>query len=184
MIFDYYLDVGEYHILCGALKCYLRFHKRERLEEANLGIGHRILFESVARSGLMYCATPEYPQTGFTTWWKLTRKGAAIVQSWINTGHCKLNDNFQLFSLPPRSGCAGGITITVRGGNVRDIEGLPEGCLYRLKDYDNESSDIQCQCGWRGDKHDCVYDQSIDAHLCPNCERHDEMEIAWHERPT
>lgn len=30
------------------------------------------------------------------------------------------------------------ITIVVRGGVVIDVEGLPEGYDYELKDYDNE----------------------------------------------
>lgn len=57
------------------------FHRGEPLTEAWTGLGSATLYKPVVNAGLMECATTLNP--GYSTWWRLTEKGAAIVQKMI-----------------------------------------------------------------------------------------------------
>lgn len=58
--------------------------KKKNITDAWTGLGFRSEYKCVSDAGLMEDATNCPPMT--QTWWKLTERGAQIVQSWIDKG--------------------------------------------------------------------------------------------------
>jgi hypothetical protein len=54
----------------------------QTLTTAWTGLGSATQYKPAVNAGLMECATQLNP--GYLTWWRLTEKGAAIVQKWLN----------------------------------------------------------------------------------------------------
>ena len=71
-------------ILREALRRYCRFHKGRTLTRGWTGLGTATDYAPVVRGGYMEVATGLNP--GYDTWWRLTAKGAAIVQEWLDAG--------------------------------------------------------------------------------------------------
>ena len=71
-------------LLREALRRYTRFHKGELLEQAWTGLGSATEYAPVVNAGYMTVATS--PNPGYTTWWRLTERGASIVLAWLITG--------------------------------------------------------------------------------------------------
>ncbi len=81
------LTKRKHWLLCEALRRYCRFHLqdlRRPLIDAWTGLGSYTQYKPALDSGLMIYATS--PNPGYTTWWRLTEKGAKIVQGWLDTG--------------------------------------------------------------------------------------------------
>lgn len=70
--------------LLEALRRYTRFHNGEELIKAWTGLGSYTQYKSVVDAGLM--TRVHAPNPGYMVWWKLTDKGAAIVQRWLDAG--------------------------------------------------------------------------------------------------
>lgn len=71
-------------LLREALRRYTMFGEGKPLILAWTGLGSATQYEPAVRLGLMEYATR--PNPGYATWWRLTIKGAQIVQDWIDTG--------------------------------------------------------------------------------------------------
>ena len=71
-------------LLLEAWERYTRFGKGKKLTEAWTGLGSMSVYKPCLSAGLMTYATS--PNPGYTTWWKLTPKGAEIVQKWLDAG--------------------------------------------------------------------------------------------------
>ena len=80
------LGKNQQWLLKEALRRYTRFHQGEPLTSAHTwtGLGSETQYAPVADAGYMEIATTRNP--GYSTWWKLTEKGAAIVQQWLDEG--------------------------------------------------------------------------------------------------
>jgi len=59
------------------------------LTEAWTGLGTYTTYKPAYDADLMTYATG--PNPGYVTWWKLTNKGAAIVQQWLDQGYTYKN---------------------------------------------------------------------------------------------
>ena len=68
-------------ILQEALCRYKLFHQGEELTTAWTGLGTATFYGPVAKGG--YMEMVHGPNPGYDVWWRLTRKGAAIVQLWL-----------------------------------------------------------------------------------------------------
>ena len=77
------LGVRQKALLQEAARRYTKFHQGESLLEAWTGLGSATEYATAAKAGLMEIATN--PNPGYITWWRLTTKGAAIVEQWIST---------------------------------------------------------------------------------------------------
>lgn len=73
----------EKDLLCEALRRYTRFHSDEELTKAWTGLGTATEYKRVADKGLM---EPVFDNPRHMVWWKLTPKGAEIVQKWLDKG--------------------------------------------------------------------------------------------------
>lgn len=87
------MKLGRHQLdrLLEALRRYSRFGKPEgkSLTEAWTGLGSVSEYASCLNSGLMTYATS--PNPGYTTWWRLTEKGAKIVQALLDKGYTHMN---------------------------------------------------------------------------------------------
>lgn len=85
------LTAKEHIILMEALRRYIRFGKpnKETLKDSWTGLGNKTEYESVIKNGLMtwVYGTPQKRSRG---WLSLTKKGCAIVQSWLDAGYNNL----------------------------------------------------------------------------------------------
>lgn len=74
-------------LLLEALRRYTRFgiRDKESLTGAWTGLGSMSTYAPCLNAGLMVCATS--PNPGYSTWWRLTEKGARIVQAWLEAGY-------------------------------------------------------------------------------------------------
>jgi len=72
----------QWHLI-EATRRYTRFRHGEALDRAWTGLGCATEFKQMVRRGLM---EPVYSNPGYTTWWRLTKMGAAIVQSLLDLG--------------------------------------------------------------------------------------------------
>ena len=72
----------QHRKLCEALRRYTRFGEGKPLTEAWTGLGSATDYRP--GDGLMEIATSSNP--GYSTWWRLTPKGAALVQTWLDRG--------------------------------------------------------------------------------------------------
>lgn len=80
-------------ILLEAARRWLRSADRGRKQALTsewTGLGSATTYASVLSAGFMIQVEPH---PGTTTWWRLTDKGAAIVQHWIDNGLC--SEHFQ-----------------------------------------------------------------------------------------
>jgi hypothetical protein len=68
--------------LAEAKRRYLLFHPKEKLEKAWTGLGTATTYKKVMIAGLMEHAHD--PNPGYLCWWKLTLKGAKVVQTLID----------------------------------------------------------------------------------------------------
>jgi hypothetical protein len=81
-----------YRLLLEALRRYCQFHSGEPLTQAWTGLGTLTEYKSVLDEGYMqpallmgqYNAGPHRPREN--SWFRLTEKGAEIVQSWMDQG--------------------------------------------------------------------------------------------------
>lgn len=71
-------------LLREALRRYTRFGEGKPLTSAWTGLGSASQYKPAVSLGLMECATS--PNPGYMTWWRLTERGAAIVQAWLDAG--------------------------------------------------------------------------------------------------
>jgi hypothetical protein len=80
------LGIRQRWLLREALRRFTRFHQAEGkpLTEAWTGLGTATEYEPVVQAGYMTVATS--PNPGYMTWWRLTDKGAEIVQGWLDAG--------------------------------------------------------------------------------------------------
>jgi hypothetical protein len=69
----------------------------ERLDEAWLGLGTYTVYKQAIEAGLMTYV--HKPNPGYIQWWRLTPKGAAIVQGWIDAG--VMVENYEVKNPPP-----------------------------------------------------------------------------------
>ena len=79
------LGTTQLELLLEALRRYTRFHQGEVLTEAWTGSGSYSEYRPCLKAGLMDYAVE--PNPGYSTWWKLTDKGAVVVQSWLDAGY-------------------------------------------------------------------------------------------------
>ena len=93
------LGVHQKAMLLEALRRYSRFHRDEKLTIAWTGLGSFSQHETVYNAGLMTYATS--PNPGYMTWWRLTEKGAEIVQKWLDAGytHRNIEDDLNYYEL-------------------------------------------------------------------------------------
>jgi len=80
------LGINQRWLLKEALRRYTRFHQAEgkALTGAWTGLGTATEYAPVVQAGYMTVATS--PNPGYMTWWRLTDKGAEIVQGWLDAG--------------------------------------------------------------------------------------------------
>lgn len=73
-------------ILLEALRRYTKFHQnpKELLNQAWTGLGTRTDYRPVLDAGLMTFVEEPYPRC--SQWLRLTDKGTAIVQKWLDAG--------------------------------------------------------------------------------------------------
>jgi len=65
-----------------AYRRYVDFHYGKSLETAWTGLGTFTDYKRAFESGYMTYATAPNPR--YVTWWRLTPKGAKIIQEWID----------------------------------------------------------------------------------------------------
>ena len=78
------LGAAQERLLLEALRRYINWHQGEPLTEAWTGLGSYTTYKPAVDAGLMTYATK--PNPGYTTWWRLTDKGATYVQAWLDEG--------------------------------------------------------------------------------------------------
>jgi hypothetical protein len=85
---EYKLTSGEMFALTEALRRHLRFHDHATggtsITKHWTGLGSATQYKAAVSAGLMECATELNPR--YTTWWRLTEKGARIVAYWLGQG--------------------------------------------------------------------------------------------------
>jgi len=94
---NYKLKSKEHYLLCEAIRRYTRFHPGKSLDKAWTGLGTYTTYKPALTAGLM-----EYvhePNPGAPQWWRLTAKGIAIVQHWIDRGYTY--QDIEAGNLPP-----------------------------------------------------------------------------------
>jgi len=81
-----YLGKRQELLLREALRRWSRFYKNEHrsLTEAWTGLGTATEYAPAVKGG--YMELVDKPTPGYQTWWKLTAKGAAIVQEGLDLG--------------------------------------------------------------------------------------------------
>ena len=80
------LHKDAYYCLVDALVRYKAYHDGEALTEAWTGLGTMTAYRQAYDEGYMRpLGTAPIPRTH--NWWKLTEKGAAIVQAWLDQGY-------------------------------------------------------------------------------------------------
>ena len=105
-------------LLLEAARRWLTADDMERnkgLRHAWTGLGSATNYAAATRAGLMEVATR--PNPGYSTWWRLTDAGAAIVQRWLDSGLCR--EHFVMswtgaYALVQQ----GGLTLTVAGHDI------------------------------------------------------------------
>ena len=81
------LTKRQHGCLVEALRRHTRFNMHDLnkpLTEAWTGLGSMTDYKPALDAGLMVYANSPHP--GFSTWWKLTIKGALIVAYWLGQG--------------------------------------------------------------------------------------------------
>jgi len=86
------LGCRQLNLLLEALRRFTRFVDSEgrrtggdELTRAWTGLGSASAYAPVVNAGLMTVATSPNPR--YSTWWRLTEKGAKVVQHWIDSGY-------------------------------------------------------------------------------------------------
>ena len=70
------LGRNQLEILLEALRRYSRFGYKKSITQAWTGLGSASVYKSCADAGLMTIATSPNPK--YSTWWRLTEKGAKV----------------------------------------------------------------------------------------------------------
>jgi len=79
------LKCQQHTLLCEALRRYTRFHNKESLTQAWTGLGFPSEYKMAIKAGLMdYVFDNRTPR--IMHWYKLTDRGAEIVQDWLDLG--------------------------------------------------------------------------------------------------
>ena len=78
------LGTRQEAILREACRRYLRFHRGSPLTKVWTGLGTATEYAPAVKGG--YMARIHDPNRRYLCWWRLTEKGAAIVQEWIDSG--------------------------------------------------------------------------------------------------
>jgi hypothetical protein len=91
------LRTAAYNALVEATRRYSRFHFGCPLTKAWTGLGSATAYREAVQAGLMEIATQ--PNPGYMTWWRLTERGAGIVQAWLGAGY--RHDKIECGELPP-----------------------------------------------------------------------------------
>ena len=78
------IGVRQWELLSEARRRYLQFGKPigKTLTEAWTGLGSATTYKPCSDAGLMEIATT--PNPGYTTWWRLTERGARVVHAMID----------------------------------------------------------------------------------------------------
>lgn len=84
MVAETKLGTRQYALLREALRRYSQFHKGKPMTEAWTGLGVASVYAPVVRAG--YMELVHEPNRGYDSWWRLTPKGATIVQAWLDAG--------------------------------------------------------------------------------------------------
>lgn len=96
------MPIAVYRLLLEALRRWL-FHPgephlgSERLDGAWLGLGLYSTYKPAIKSGLMTYV--HEPNDKYIQWWRLTPKGAVIVQKWLDEGVTV--ESFEVKNPPP-----------------------------------------------------------------------------------
>lgn len=77
---------AELNLLLESLRRYTRFDLGKPLTECSTGLGYKSEYKPVLESGYMVW-TYGPPSPRCLGWLKLTRKGAEIVQGWLDKGY-------------------------------------------------------------------------------------------------
>ena len=72
------------YLLFEAVRRYTRFGKGKSLLTVWVGLGSATAYKSLLNAGLVEFVSGEHK--GYTTWFKLTPKGAEYVQCWLDLG--------------------------------------------------------------------------------------------------
>ena len=84
---NYKLSTNQHYLLCEALRRYTRFNLLDLkypLDKAWTGLGSYTTYKPALNANLMTYIHEPNPRC--IQWWKLTEKGAAIVQNWLDEG--------------------------------------------------------------------------------------------------
>jgi hypothetical protein len=81
---DNKLGKRQREILREALRRYTRFHNGKPLTQAWTGLGPATTYKPAVDGGYMEIVGEPNPR--YNCWWRLTDKGAAIVQAWLDAG--------------------------------------------------------------------------------------------------
>ena len=80
------LGKNQLSLLLEALRRYTRFNNQNKsITEAWTGLGSASCYAPAVNGGYMQVATS--PNPGYITWWKLTEKGAMIVNAMLKEGY-------------------------------------------------------------------------------------------------
>jgi hypothetical protein len=80
------LGVRQLDLLLEALRRFSKFNDlNQSITEAWTGLGSYSTYKPCADAGLMEISTS--PNPGYSTWWRLTEKGAMIVNAMRNMGY-------------------------------------------------------------------------------------------------
>ncbi len=82
----YRLGKRQHGLLVEAMCRYTQFHADEPLHEAQTGLGTMTEYGPVLQAGYMERADTYKECRGALRWFRLTTKGAMIVQQWLNQG--------------------------------------------------------------------------------------------------
>jgi hypothetical protein len=78
------LGSRQWRLLREALRRYTRFHQGKPLTQAWTGLGSATTYKPAVDGGYMEMVHEPNPRC--LCWWRLTEKGAALVQAWIARG--------------------------------------------------------------------------------------------------
>jgi hypothetical protein len=78
------ITTRQYRLLLEALRRFTRFAEGRSLTVAWTGLGSASAYKPALDGGLMTYATE--PNPGYSTWFRLTEAGAAIVGKWLDAG--------------------------------------------------------------------------------------------------
>lgn len=79
------LGKNQEALLREALRRFTRFHGGESLTLAWTGLGSATEYKPAVDGGYMVVTASGWNR-GYDCWWRLTDKGAAIVQGWLDGG--------------------------------------------------------------------------------------------------